>query len=841
MFGATCACSNCAGLFLVPVPEGCDPGQTSAESARGADGTRDAVFAENQVRFLEREREAAETIRGLEEALRENGRERESLASQVEGLEAELAHARELKQKLSEVEESGRRLTARVGELEAEAIERKRLLEDREETARERNALRQKLEQMAGDLQTEKSRASAAADAVQAGLAEGRAAREEMERVLREKEAALVRSAELGQELKDTLARLSVLESSDRQAAAEEEEVRQREKGRREELEGENKQMRARLAEVDSRLHELEAELGKERKRAEESRLRVDSEEKALQAARQELAVQTERLRQAEAFRARHEQRLEEARASESKLEEALRKASVELEAEQAARAQELERIEQALEKERLALRRNEELADELRTAKEASDSWLVAEAESDRSLEWQKMELARLEAQLEQSQRLLMDAERRASRAEEQFSEMLVDWESRKRLAEAFPELNERLEEQKTSLASWEKRGEEWTDREADLRDTIEERQKEIEQMRAAIRSLQNSEPAAHPVEGDAPSVLMRFSRAPWALPAGTALALVLGLVLGSRKRDASEYGSSAGEARVRVSKIAPREPAAQESAYNAEESAAARPKTSEPEKADDASKAASASVPPMKSGAEDLAEQYAAKASLKSSKTSGSADKEEASESASATKPAGTETSPGTAAVAKGEGVLPNQFLGVKFGSLLTENPALSQWLLDKGIYHRKARLVGAEVEAAVVPDQENRVMKGTYVRICPRSTAELSRFLEWAVSVQDAISAQYGEPSEIQEIKEAADAEAIVDRIASGKDRYIAVWSREAEDASIILSIGAMNERSVVFRLEYFSTSLVKAFNERIEEDKAKAEEADPSKPKPEEAPR
>jgi len=182
-----------------------------------------------------------------------------------------------------------------------------------------------------------------------------------------------------------------------------------------------------------------------------------------------------------------------------------------------------------------------------------------------------------------------------------------------------------------------------------------------------------------------------------------------------------------------------------------------------------------------------------------------------------------------------------LPSQFLGVKFGSLLADNPALSQWQLDKGIYHRKARLVGAEVEAAVVSDQENRVIKGTYVRVCPRSTAELSRFLEWAVSVQDAISAQYGDPSEIQEIKEAADAAAIVDRIASGKDRYIAIWNRDGEDASIILSIGAMNERSVAFRVEYFSTSLVKAFNERLEADRVRAEEADASKPKPEEAPR
>jgi hypothetical protein len=42
-------------------------------------------------------------------------------------------------------------------------------------------------------------------------------------------------------------------------------------------------------------------------------------------------------------------------------------------------------------------------------------------------------------------------------------------------------------------------------------------------------------------------------------------------------------------------------------------------------------------------------------------------------------------------------------------------------------------------------------------------------------------------------------------------------------------------------VVFRLEYFSTALLKAFNERLEADRVRAEDADPAKPKPEESPR
>jgi hypothetical protein len=145
----------------------------------------------------------------------------------------------------------------------------------------------------------------------------------------------------------------------------------------------------------------------------------------------------------------------------------------------------------------------------------------------------------------------------------------------------------------------------------------------------------------------------------------------------------------------------------------------------------------------------------------------------------------------------------------------------------------------LVGVEVEAAITADPENRVVKGSYVRVCPRSTEELSPFLEWAVSVQDAISAQYGDPTEVQEIQEAADAAAIVDRIASGKARYIAAWRRDAEDGSILLSIGAMNERSVVFRLDYFSAALIKAFNERQENERLNPVEATEAKPGPTEA--
>lgn len=156
-----------------------------------------------------------------------------------------------------------------------------------------------------------------------------------------------------------------------------------------------------------------------------------------------------------------------------------------------------------------------------------------------------------------------------------------------------------------------------------------------------------------------------------------------------------------------------------------------------------------------------------------------------------------------------------LPNQFLGTQFGTALSDVANLSHWTESNGRLRRKATLVGAAVEAVLIPNHENRVMAGAYVRVCPRSTESLAQFLEWAVGVQDAVDAEYGEPSTVHEVSEADDAAAVVERIANGKDFYEATWERQSDDGFIVLSIRVFNERSVVFRLEYLNRQLLSEY--------------------------
>ena len=156
-----------------------------------------------------------------------------------------------------------------------------------------------------------------------------------------------------------------------------------------------------------------------------------------------------------------------------------------------------------------------------------------------------------------------------------------------------------------------------------------------------------------------------------------------------------------------------------------------------------------------------------------------------------------------------------LPNHFLGTQFGTALSDVANLAHWTESNGRLRRKATLVGAAVEAVLIPDNENRVMAGAYVRVCPRSTESLAPFLEWAVGVQDAVDAEYGEPSAVHEVSEADDAAAVVERIANGKDFYEATWERQGDDGFIVLSIRVFNERSVVFRLEYLDRQLLSEY--------------------------
>ena len=159
-----------------------------------------------------------------------------------------------------------------------------------------------------------------------------------------------------------------------------------------------------------------------------------------------------------------------------------------------------------------------------------------------------------------------------------------------------------------------------------------------------------------------------------------------------------------------------------------------------------------------------------------------------------------------------------LPDSFLGIRFGSSLSELAGRGQWQETAGRRHRKAELLGAQVEAVLSADEDGRFIMGSYVRVVPRQPAAVAPFLEWAVNSQDAVSALYGEPSGFHQVEGATDAAEVVRRITSGDDYYEAVWEREGEDTMMNLSIRVFNERSVVFRLEYRSRELATAFAQR-----------------------
>ena len=145
-----------------------------------------------------------------------------------------------------------------------------------------------------------------------------------------------------------------------------------------------------------------------------------------------------------------------------------------------------------------------------------------------------------------------------------------------------------------------------------------------------------------------------------------------------------------------------------------------------------------------------------------------------------------------------------------------------------------HRKAELLGAQVEAVLSPDDEGRLIMGSYVRLIGTDPAAVSPFLEWAVNAQDAVSELYGNPSAIHQVEGASAAADVVRKISAGEDYYEALWEREGEDTMLGLSIRLFNNRSVVFRLEYTSRNLAAAFARRKKANQEATPETQPEKP-------
>ena len=184
-----------------------------------------------------------------------------------------------------------------------------------------------------------------------------------------------------------------------------------------------------------------------------------------------------------------------------------------------------------------------------------------------------------------------------------------------------------------------------------------------------------------------------------------------------------------------------------------------------------------------------------------------------------------------------------LPDQFLGIKFGTELSEVSGISLWKETAGKRHRKAELLGSEVEAVLTADSKGRLIMGSYVRVAYRQPDSLTPFLEWAVNVQDAVSALYGEPIRVHSVEGATEAAEVVRKISAGEDYYQASWERESEDGVIDMSIRVFNERSVVFRMEYRARRLYVAYmseqagkdaqRDEVRDDAAKSASKDASK--------
>ncbi len=159
-----------------------------------------------------------------------------------------------------------------------------------------------------------------------------------------------------------------------------------------------------------------------------------------------------------------------------------------------------------------------------------------------------------------------------------------------------------------------------------------------------------------------------------------------------------------------------------------------------------------------------------------------------------------------------------LPDAFQGMVLGGSLSGaavGTGKGQWKEMNGRLHRKVELLGQGVEAVLVPDAQGRLVMGAYVRICSKQIPELTPFLEWAVSVQDSLSAQWGPPSDIHQISGVEDPAEVVEKVSRGEDFYQAIWEREGQDTQVVLSIRSWNERSVAFRLEYKSLSLTRQY--------------------------
>jgi hypothetical protein len=158
------------------------------------------------------------------------------------------------------------------------------------------------------------------------------------------------------------------------------------------------------------------------------------------------------------------------------------------------------------------------------------------------------------------------------------------------------------------------------------------------------------------------------------------------------------------------------------------------------------------------------------------------------------------------------------PDGFMGIKFGSKIDYISDRVTWAKEGENLHKPAMLADERVQAVLIPDHDGRLTVGAYVRISDKPDNELVTFLEWALTVQDAVTSKFGKPNSVHVVKNAATETEIVRKIRSGEDFYECMWEDPFNQCMITLSVAGRSSRLVVFRLEYKSIPLTRSYLNR-----------------------
>jgi hypothetical protein len=768
--GSTCTCVGCGGLFVVPEV---DPDSLNLEHAARKAGTGGRNAGEGDPGLVAE----AEKLRA---ELAEAAQKRRELERELDRQKAAVSREKALSNELRSAKEAQKKSEARLAEFEKQLKELQGRFEGAEKSEKEARGRMLELE--------------AAGEQVRRDLA---AAREEAQRFRGDAEQPAKDLARLREEIEAAEAKNRALAdevSLERKKAAEQSERLRRElteagQGRK----TAEQEQAARTLELERLAKALDAE----RALSASSREKLESARKEAESARLELEERSRLARTAvEEANRRHGD--EVAVLQKTLLEGRARLGELERERDKASRVasesgKELERLrselagvkaekwsaERGFAEEHQRLLENLQRAEAERdTLREEARLLARAAAEPDGEQDRLRAELSASLSAVGVAERALV-AERKLGAERQRLLEQDRDAAEKrhKALLEEIEGLRTQVQQaQATAALQSAKDGSPGglsAEAEAELRQTLAGRDQEIQRLAAQLRSLPQNlerEVATGPLPG---WISLRAA----ALLSGFVLAVgILGGAVFSRQRSAQP---------MRVDEVAKKEQSpVKESPGAAQGGVAAQSAPSLPTVGGDP-----ATVPPS------APETAAAQAPNPITATGGSLASNRAGMPAH----------------------LPDQFLGIRFGTELAQVSGIAQWKETAGKRHRKAELLGSEVEAVLTADTQNRLIMGSYVRVASRQADSLTPFLEWAVNVQDAVSALYGEPIRVHSVDGAVDAVEVVRKIAAGEDYYQATWERENEEGMIDLSIRVFNERSVVFRMEYRSRQYYAAFIE------------------------